>query len=90
MKKILTLASGLLLALTVSAQQPQEVKSIIVEEHDSAWYARQAEAWQRVCEAEPQSVQPVEDVAATAPARPDTGVCNVHCDGVDYTLLVNL
>lgn len=37
----------------VKAQTPQEVRSIIVEAHDSAWYATQTEAWRRETEARP-------------------------------------
>lgn len=35
------------------AQETEEVRSIIVEQHDSAWYARQAKAWGEVTKAEP-------------------------------------
>jgi len=57
MKKILTFAAGCALALAIAAQEPQEIKGIIVEEHDTEWYARQAEAWERVVKAEPQNEQ---------------------------------
>lgn len=51
------MAGALLMALAVAAQEPQEIKGIVVEEHDSAWYARQAKAWQRICEADPRNEQ---------------------------------
>lgn len=57
MRKIVILAGSLLTALGVPAQEPQEIKSIVVETRDSAWYARQAEAWERVVEAEPRNEQ---------------------------------
>lgn len=37
----------------LSAQEAQEVRSIIVEAHDSAWYAAQTEAWRRETEVRP-------------------------------------
>lgn len=44
-----TIASGmLLLALSLRAQQPQEIRGIVEETHDSAWYAGQIKAWEQV------------------------------------------
>lgn len=55
MRKAMILAGCLLTALVMAAQEPQEIKGIVVEEHDSTWYARQAEVWRRVVEAEPRN-----------------------------------
>lgn len=48
LRPLAAVACLFLSAAAAQAQVPQEVRSRIVEAHDSAWYESQAEAWQRV------------------------------------------
>ena len=41
-------------ALCAPAQEPQEIRGIVEEAHDSLWYAGQVEAWQKEVDADGQ------------------------------------
>ena len=45
LRPLAAVACLFLSAAAAQAQVPQEVRSRIVEAHDSAWYESQAEAW---------------------------------------------
>lgn len=51
MRKTLLVSWAMAVALCVSAQEPQEIKGIVEEVHDSLWYAGQVEAWQKEVDA---------------------------------------
>lgn len=53
MKKIIVLLWAMILAVSAIAQQAESVRSFIEESHDSLWYVRQMEAWNKVVEQEP-------------------------------------
>lgn len=54
MRKTLLVSWAMAVALCVSAQEPQEIKGIVEEAHDSLWYAGQVEAWQKEVDADGQ------------------------------------
>lgn len=54
MRKTLLVSWAMAVALCVSAQEPQEIKGIVEEVHDSLWYAGQVEAWQKEVDADGQ------------------------------------
>ena len=48
MKKWILAGSAFAFAACLWAQEPQEIRGIIEESHDSVWYAGQVKAWDKV------------------------------------------
>lgn len=54
MRKKLIVSWAMAVALCAPAQEPQEIRGIVEEAHDSLWYAGQVEAWQKEVDADGQ------------------------------------
>ena len=97
-KKIIILAAiilslgciGTLQAFThTDEQEPQEIRGIVVDEHDAAWYEQQQTLWLKKAQATPTDEHVWEQCFSAARYADNSGHSIVE-DGTDYSLLVSL